>query len=242
MTGIAVIVGFRDRGDPARRENLKVVLAHLRQADLGEVRVVDDGETTSSAPFNRSRAYNRGALISAGASVLMFHEADIVVPIPQLTEAIKLAALRDGLVVPFTDYNYLSAPSTRAVWKGAQVTSCVPARTMNNGRSVGAVNVVSASTLRSAGRFDEKFTGWGFDDRAMEIAFRVATKRNTRFVSGVAWHLWHVPGWQAGGRFAGGTERVAPEEQRATDGNRQRYRAYLRARRPEEIRRLTAGV
>lgn len=236
------IVPWRDRGDPARKRNLEAVAAHLDRSRLGRVWISGDGGV-GPAPFNRSRAYNRGVAACPAAEVYVFCEADLLVPAAQLRAGIKLAVQQPGLVIPFSEYRYLSEKSTVAVCSGlTDPFTCTPQRVMADGRSVGACNIVSASTMLAVGSWDEQFCGWGYDDRAMEHAFGVVTGHSTRFVAGPAAHLWHRPGWAVGGRFAGGAHRLTKAEQTATHLNENRWRRYQRATTVNAIRALTAGL
>jgi len=232
-----VIVPFRDKGDPWRAKNLGTVLEHLDQCGF-DPHIVDDGRT-GQAPFNRSAAYNRG-IQAHPADVWVCHEADMLIDPEQLTTAVELAAAQPGLVVPFNTRNELSRTDTERVHRGADHRAFTPEYVMGDGRSVGAVNVVSAATMRLVGRWDEAFEGWGFDDRAMARAFKVVTGRDTRAVPGIGWHLWHVPGWSVESRFRGGAH-IPPHEHEATVRNERRYRRYRRASTPDQIRALTTG-
>jgi hypothetical protein len=239
MSDVVVVVPWRDRGDPDRLANLRHVLAYLDRIGVGPVYVSSDGRSRA-ATFCRSRAYNRAVDMHPRASVFIFNEADMIVPEGQLRTAVRMAALSPGLVVPFEEYRYLSPEGSHAV-RSTVIDPVVvtPERTMRLGRAVGAVNVVSADTMSRVGRWDEGFSGWGYDDRAMTHAFRVCSGRNTRVVGGPGVHLWHTPGWSAGGPFAGGAVSVNGIEERATAANRRRYLRYRRASGPDEIRLLT---
>lgn len=213
------------------------VVEYLEALDLGQVVISSDG-ASGKAPFNRSRAYNRGAEVLA--DIYVWHEADMLVPRHQLVEGIRLAAQEPGLVVPFDTYCYLGEDDSMKVLEGAAPGFFKPERVMTDGRSIGAVGITSAATLQSVGQWDEMFSGWGYDDNAMAYAFQKAANP-TRWVVGDAHHLWHTPGWQAGGRFAGGAE-ISDEEKAATERNRIRLGLYRQARSPLEIRRLTRGA
>lgn len=237
---VAFCVPWRDKGDAARAENFEVVYAYLRDLGIGPVVVASDGRV-GDEPFNRSAAYNL-ASASVDADVYVFTEADLLVPGEQLQQAIRMACGSPGLVVPFSVYRYLSIEETRRVRAGSVSAwdACVE-RYMGNRRSVGACNVVSRHTLTEVGQWDETFDGWGYDDRAMDRAFAVTSGQPTRFIDGPAVHLWHVPGWEADGRFAGGTPDLPPHERDATRRNADRYQRYKQARTAAQIRALTQG-
>lgn len=244
-----IIVPWRDKGDPWRRRNLEVVLKYLAEIDVAPVAVTPDGRS-GSAPFNRSAAYNAGVRDNP-AEVYLFHEADMIVPAEQLIEAIDLASGRcdsrfanhdpRGLFVPFTTYHYLSQADTERIHsRGIGVDpESVPEYVMN-GRATGAVNVISAETMAAVGQWDETFTGWGYDDRAMVRAFHVTSGNPTRYIAGVAQHLWHVPGWSEDSPFRGGAQ-IVPSELGATDANRRRYELYRRTSDVGRMRELTGG-
>lgn len=226
-----VVVPFRDRGvDPLRLQNMEAVLAWWEGAPW-PVHVVDDGRT-GDAQFNRSAAYNRGADLARGlgAGVVIYTEADMLIPHEQVALAIDEAAERPGLVVPFTTYNYLSPVDAARVRQGANLASVVPASTMDDGASMGAVNVVSTDSLTAIGRWDERFEGNWYDDNAMERAFAVCCGVR-RHVPGPAWHLYHLPGWTG--------DHLTEADREATEANRQRWLRYEAATTPEQIRALT---
>src|SRR5574338_1049301 len=98
---IEVIIPFRERKiDPCRAMNLEYVVRHWQS--MFAVRVVSDGGKDDE-PFNRSRAYNIGAQDSP-ADVLVYAEADVVLPIAQVRNAVRIAMENAVLVVPFTRF------------------------------------------------------------------------------------------------------------------------------------------
>lgn len=228
----AFIVPFRDRGrDPLRFANLLVVTERLMSYDLGPVHVVSDGGVADQQ-FCRHAAYNTGTA-QTDADILIYYESDMLIAATQLRDAISLAAHADGLVVPFTQYRYLS--ETDSQWVRVYATEperCIPESVMNDGASIGAINVVSAESVRKVGRWDTGFTGNWYDDNAMERAFSVCCGK-TRFIDGPAYHLYHLPGWKG--------DHLTSADREATERNRARWRKYQAARTAERIRELTAG-
>jgi len=99
---VAIVIPFRDRGnDPLRPANLRCVIEHWDGCDV-PVWLSDDGRV-GDAQFNRSQAYNRGAWF-VDADVVVFAEADMLVPYSQIRQAVAMAAAAPGLVVPFIQY------------------------------------------------------------------------------------------------------------------------------------------
>lgn len=229
----AVIIPFRDRGtDPLRAVNLQRVREEW-SGFPGQVIVVDDGRT-GDAQFNRSAAYNSGIDLAGPAEVLVFAECDMLIRAPQVVRAIRLAAAAPGLVIPFTQYHYLSAIDSSRV-RAHKVTpdQCIPERTMDNGASIGAINVVSRGSIVAVGQFDEQFEGNWYDDNAMRIAFEIAAGP-TRWVKGPADHLYHLPGWRG--------DHLTDADRAATEANRQRLQRYQHAETVGEILALTSGA
>lgn len=207
-----VVIPFRDRGiDPRRTANLDVVTAWWWSMGF-EMKVRDDG-LEGDAQFNRHRAYNRAVTELTDYDMFIFSEADMLIPPIQVVQAIMLARTDDGLVVPFTQYRYLSDETTstlRDVYydspeRTAQSWSAdprdqasvfqVPAESIReDGRSVGAVNVISRETIEKVGGFSELTSGNWYDDRVTEEGYAFLSGP-TRFVRGPAVHLYHLPGW-----------------------------------------------
>lgn len=231
MENVALIIPFRDRGhDPLRAANLEAVLSYWKGYG-SEVHVVSDGGSGDDQ-FNRSAAYNAGAELT-DAEVLVYTESDMLLDYDQIDAAVDRALRRPGLVVPFTSYRYLSPEDSAAV-RGYEKfpEECVPESTMENGRSIGAVNVVSRETLARVGQWDTCFSGSWYDDNAMHRAFEL-TCGLTRWIEGAAYHLYHLPGWKG--------DHLSDEDRAATERNRQRFELYRSATTPERIRELTSG-
>ena len=226
-----VVIPFRDRGrDPHRAQNLDRVLRWWA-AGPWPVAVVHDGRE-GDAQFNRSAAYNRGmeAARAAGADVVIYTEADMLIPYAQVAEAVEAAHMMPGLVVPFLTYNYLSEADSQRVRDDAPLEGLTPQQIVDDGGSMGAVNVVSMASLEAVGCWDEGFEGNWYDDNAMEHAFAVCCGVR-RHVPGPAWHLFHLPGWSG--------DHLTDEDRAATEANRLRWLRYQAAKTPEQIRSLT---
>lgn len=228
----AFAIPFRDRGTDRYREmNLYHVVNHLEDLKLGKVYVVSDGRE-GDALFNRSAAYNK-AMDEIPADIITFHESDMIVLRTQLAQAITMAET-PGLVVPFHEYRYLGIDDSAHVRHYEKdVTDCRPESVMANGRSVGAINTLSRASVEAIGGWDEQFEGSWYDDRAMSHAFEICCGP-TRFVPGIGYHLYHLPG------FTG--DHLTAEERIATVFNKRRYGRYKLAHTPEQIRRLTGGT
>lgn len=230
MTSVAVIIPFRDRGiDPLRKANLDRVVDHSRVYTKTPT-VVSDGRD-GDAQFNRSAAYNAGVRECPDAEVFVFTESDMLLDYTQIDQAVCLARETPGLVVPFTQYRYLTPEDSELVRADqVQPATCWPESTMDDGKSIGAINVVSRDTLDLIGQWDECFEGNWYDDNAMHRAFEVCAGP-TRWVDGPAHHLFHLPGWKG--------DHLTDADRAATARNKARYDLYRKAQTPERIRELT---
>ncbi|MGP3708501.1 glycosyltransferase family 2 protein [Gordonia paraffinivorans] len=228
-----VIIPHRDRGQDWRRPANLYSAVQWWAAHGIEPIVVSDGRT-GTAQFNRSAAYNRG-IRAADTNILVFSEADLLVPIDQIHEGVRLAAEKPGLVVPFSRFMAMTEADTNLV-RGRRLhpANAEAHQVRGDRQSIGAVNIVTRESVAMIGRFDEQFEGHGYDDDATELAFRICCGP-TRFVDGPGWHQHHLPG-----AFYATPESTA-EDRAATERNRRRYNRYLRARTPDDIRALTTG-
>lgn len=228
-----LIIAFRDRGsDHHRAANLASAVRWWRDHGV-EPLVVDDGRS-GTEQFNRSAAYNRGAAMTT-APVLVYSEADMLVPMDQILEAVELATEEPGLVIPFSRFMSMDKDdSCRVRDRTLHPFDAKAEQVRGDCQSIGAVNVMSRDSLSMIGQFDSVFSGHAYDDDATELAFRICCGP-TRFVRGPGWHQWHVPG----AFYA--TPESTEQDRAATERNRQRYELYRAATTPERIRELTGG-
>ena len=193
---VTVVVGVRAApGETERRRNARAALAALAAQDLERSRyrvvvVEQDAEPhlADLAPladryvfaynpglYNRGWGFNVGAtLFDSGALCLL--DADLLVPPDFLSRG--LAALRGGAraLLPYREVLYLDEAATRqaiAERLAAPGAAVDPARL--TGRrftsSQGGALWVDAALYHAVGGFDERFRGWGGEDR--EICLRL---------------------------------------------------------------------
>lgn len=230
---IAVIIPWRDRGlDPLRSANLARVLEQWEWYDVPTLVVGDDRR--GDVPFNRSVAYNRGVTL-ADAEVFVFSEADMLIAMSQINDAVDEALVAPGLVMPFTEYHALTPEeSVRVRDHQDKAVDLVGARPGNQRTAQvhgGAINVISRESYDLIGCFDENFEGAWYDDDAMKRAFEICCGP-TRYIDGPAYHLYHLPSGQGA--------HLTPMDKVATAHNKARFGRYQRASLPEHIRELTA--
>lgn len=195
---VHVIMPFRS-GDEWRDPSAAVVTRWWKD-ELGlDVTRCDD---PNPCGFNRGRAINRavdgglgGIMRWSPHDVLVFTDADVIPARINVERAIgQVVAGRPAYAVPFTEVRYLTPDATRAVQAGHPLED---RHELYEGvwerLSTGGLNVLTVQTWCRAGGFDPRFTGWGFEDAAFDIAARTLTGRPPAWVDGPLTHLWHPP-------------------------------------------------
>lgn len=251
----AVIIPFRLRegADPRRRANLDIVQAWWHAHGF-EPQIVSDG-LEGDAQFNRHRAYNIAVSRNPEAETFIFTEADMLIHPTQILKAVAESMRAPGIVVPFTQYRYLADIETTllrdfyhdksddeiaALFSASEgdpesIWNITPESTMEDGKSIGAVNVMSRETLHMTGGFTEATSGNWYDDNITEEGFAFLTRNKTRFIDGPAVHMYHLPGHKG--------DHLSPEDRRATERNRRvlyAMRRAIRYRDAREVRKIMA--
>lgn len=247
---ITVVIPFRLRegADTRRAANLDAVMTWWWAHGFTPV-VVDDG-LSGDDQFNRHLAYNLAVERFPETEVFVFTEADMFIPAQQILDGVRMAYAAQGLVVPFLQYRYLSDSMTGYVRhlfdtlptnnlaefiESGEIFEMEPESTMDGGRSIGAVNIVSRDTLETTGGFTEMTEGNWYDDRIIEEGFAYLTGKPTRYVEGSAVHLYHLPGWTG--------DHLTEEDKRATANNKailQHVRAAIHMKADAEVRTVLA--
>lgn len=187
-----VVVGVRAARDEAeRRRNVRATLTALAFQDLERCRyrvvvVEQDAEPRlaelapladrhvfayNPGPYNRGWGFNIGAALAGpGAGAMCFLDADLLVPPDFLSRG--LAALSNGTraLLPYREVLYLDAGATeRAIAERLASPGAVPDSGLLAGRrftdSQGGALWVDAALYHAIGGHDERFCGWGCEDR-----------------------------------------------------------------------------
>jgi hypothetical protein len=184
-------------------------------------------------PFSRAAALNRAAAEDGPWDVAFLVDADTHVNPEQAHAAIARALRTRAMVVAFDRYRSLSPAGTEQVLGGFNGSWQPLAEQVLEGNGVhGPVSsalAVPRALWDAVGGFDERFRGWGFEDRAFAITCE--TLGRFRRLHGTAWHLWHPrsPRNETGPEWANSTALV--REYRQANGDREAVRALI-AQRP----------
>lgn len=215
---ISFLIPYRD--GPGRGSLLNYVHRALKE-DWPNAEIIVSGGSPSGV-FNRSAARNAAADQARG-TVYVFVDADSIAPVDQVGLAIA-AAGANGWAFPYDRYYSLTKEFSEAkmdaggaplflgdkdyefVFPGPDQVDRPP--------SVGGMVAVHRDVFEQVGGYDERFTGWGFEDRAFALALEGLLGPASR-IPGPLYHLWHP----------------APEEecfgQPNLVGNRALYDQYL---------------
>lgn len=183
------------RGPEAEREPLlHHVLGHLSWLEWPIV-VAGGGYKT----VDRNRAAR-----TIDSEVILFQDADTLVPHEQIRAACEHAATTDRIVFAFTRYQRLDATSTVEVLCGADPFTMRPVEEFTSPPSHGCL-AMSRTTFDRLGGYDERLEGWE------DVAMNVKANGGAR-ITGPAVHLYH-PGMGAEwtDRFAE-SRRIVREE------------------------------
>jgi hypothetical protein len=115
------------------------------------------------APYNRSRAFNAGAL-QARAPVLLLHDNDMLVPYGYLQRILQKVALGYQAVNPKRYVFYLSERHTSAVLHAAAALDTWPADGIVQNLEAGGSVAITRQAFWEIGGMDEAFEGWGGED------------------------------------------------------------------------------
>ena len=214
---LTVVIGMRAMpGEAQRRRNAVACLRALNLQDLPRWRyriiVVEQDRTSqleatlapladrylfayNAGPYNRGWAFNIGAALPASrAGVLCLIDADILVPPDFLRQGLEAVQAGRPAVLPYSEVIYLNAASTERAIKDRLAA---PRAVLNahdyHGQvfttSQGGCMWVDAALYHQLGGHDERFRGWGREDR--EFWDRLARATPIARLPGTLFHLDH---------------------------------------------------
>lgn len=144
---------------------------------------------------NRAAMCNNAAekAIASGANVLVFADADTWAPYNQVIKAVITASESGKLTYAFTKYVKVDQGRTRQATKThpTRVRASTLARAAkSNTTHVSGLLAIPVDLWKKIGGFDERFSGWGFEDQAFHLAAEVVGEGHLR-IEGTALHWYH---------------------------------------------------
>lgn len=184
---VAVVIAYRDMGVKERAASFAFV--HDWYSQLGWPILVEAG--VDDATFGRAAAIN-AAVARSGANIIVQTDPDNVVPLSRIREAVDMARLAAGLVLPYDRYVRLNPTATAAIIGGAYPFGFDdPTYWEDHGyHATGGTTVFSLATWIAVRGLDERFGLWGGDDAAFSYSCG-AMVGPTRRIPGDMVHLWH---------------------------------------------------
>jgi glycosyltransferase involved in cell wall biosynthesis len=229
---LTVVMGVRGAaGEPERVRNAEVCLQVLNLQDLGRWRyrliVVEQDHQPqlervlgpladkyifayNPGPYNRGWAFNIGAsLPSASTGALCLIDADLLVPPDFFRRGLESLKAGRRAVLPYREILYLDSASTeRAIAEPTRAFSVTDYGGRVFDTSQGGCIFVDASLYHDVGGHDERFWGWGREDR--EFCDRLARAAQIERLPGRLLHLYH-PRPEEEGRCATANQRLYEE-------------------------------
>lgn len=148
--------------------------------------------TDNSEPFNRSKARNN-AFEKSTKDILVILDADTLVPVSSIINSFNL--LKDRWVIPYNIYYNLSQETTARILTKESIEIFEPDELQYEHKIVswaGAL-ILTSGMYQAVGGYDERFTGWGWEDVAFRIKLDAIIGKHIRYGTFVN-HLWHPRG------------------------------------------------
>lgn len=193
MASVSVIVPYGG-SDPDRERALRLVLDfYYWNFPAWQVHVARQ-DAADSYTFSRARAVNIGAALTS-SHLLIVNDADSLCAPGQVLSAVRLALAEPGLVRAYTRYRRLSKAGTAVCdgyWDALRASDTMVEWQQEPAFAHGCA-VIQRSCFEDVGGYDPKFTGWGYEDMALEAV--TSAHWPDRRVPGDLVHLWHPAAW-----------------------------------------------
>lgn len=187
---VAVCVPWIDVGCEHRARALEFIQDWWTKLGIPVVYGTADGEHV-----NRAAARNDAAR-RTDADILVFADADTFIEAEQFAAMVDRAQETDCLVHGYTKHWLLTRSATSRAYYGELVRGGTVLQNQPSG-----VIAVSRSLLNLVGGHDERFLGWGGEDRAFQLACNTMSGPGWR-IQGDSFHLWHPPAREKGRAYA----------------------------------------
>ena len=180
---VQIIIPWRP--EPARQAACEWLVQYWAHRCGGRAVVLSSDGEKDGAPFNRSRAINRG-VAQWPEHVCVIADADVLICDWSLNNAIQLAATHDRLYLPYDCICNLTKLRTQRFLQlhpDYRVRGSLYRKERSRAWAGGMCIVRGEFFLRY--KMDERFHGWGAEDT--EFLRRIPWQR----LPGPLFHLWH---------------------------------------------------
>lgn len=147
-----------------------------------------EGLDHGDQPMNRAAARNRAAEQAGDWEVAVFLDADTVPAAHRLRDAVATAVESDKLVCSQTEFRSLTRGGTKDVLVGKVALTDAPIRWTYPLPKSSCI-AVSRRLWDETGGYDERFSGWGYEDSSFFHACQAIAGMER--LKGACWHLWH---------------------------------------------------
>jgi N-terminal domain of galactosyltransferase len=180
-----ILVPWRG-GDPIRERNWEITRRHLVEDFRIPIYTGDrDG------PWSRAAAVNAAARDAGDWDVAMIADADTIQEITPAKQAWLHVRHHGGAVVPWSRRWLLNENATLRIGEGGNEPFLYPRKWAKPDGGAGSTLVIARQAWDVVHGMDERFVGWGLEDRAFTTA--LSTFSTVTKTKGTVWHLHHVP-------------------------------------------------
>ncbi len=207
---VCIAISFRGR-DTHRVQNLQRVLRHYQGLSDVEILLVEQDSKPCALPglaspvkrifvhnpgsFNKSWGFNI-AVRQSTRSLIVLLDADTLLELNALTQAVKLTRSRTFATNPFDAWQDLSLAESETLlttdtidFKSARGST--QRRVHEQLNFCGGAFVIRREFYLQLGGFDERFLGWGGEDDHMEIKLKRSGQPVGKVQGSTGLHLWH---------------------------------------------------
>lgn len=196
---VPVIVAGAYRAADEWRRRSQALVDGVYQAMGVRASWADAGGEPFSIAASRNLAVSRAAVNRPGWRVAMIVDSDTLVPEEQFWAAAYLADLTGHFVIAYEDHYRLSERDTRKLLvdgadplRVARETAGVAATGTKTGNACHGVVAVPRALWEQSGGYDERFKGWGGEDRAFWLTCGALSGEPLGLrIPGGSWHYWH---------------------------------------------------